>query len=353
MITYNSQNLTFVPEDLNNIISLEELTKIIADIIKKIRQDKSGEMYKLKSKIDFLNTYGKNLENCSASVLYQIYKNIISVSMELRALLKTFLPQLDLYNGIDYAIYYDNKRYFVSSIDIEKNTNVLSIHSNGNLYLNLTKTVEGLTETYKEKAANEVQRMISDHYQRYYNLIEGTYKGVLGSQKDRLKRGHVAEAYEAHLQNHHGIAFQYAKILQQAENEDIVNIVRNDIGDVPVKVFWAPSHESVLSAWHHIRGALGTQRGTVAGDVGSIQVKSGYSDKTGRFESEVQLTSLANLRAGIERYSAILDFSKTPEDIARGIAIYMSENINKKGKEIVGKKVTEVLNNISKPYRHI
>lgn len=78
----------------------------------------------------------------------------------------------------------------------------------------------------------------------------------------------------------------------------------------------------MLEAWKHIRTSLGTQRGTVAGDVGRYQVKRGTSYTP--YGKQVRLTTLRNLETGIKRYSAIL--SDEPANIvADRIAMYITE----------------------------
>lgn len=81
----------------------------------------------------------------------------------------------------------------------------------------------------------------------------------------KLNRGHVAEAYESHLASHHSNSY---KLLNSLNIDSVIDkaIIAKEITEL--KVDWWASHESPDGAWSHIRSSMGTQRGTVAGDVG-------------------------------------------------------------------------------------
>ena len=148
------------------------------------------------------------------------------------------------------------------------------------------------------------------------------YKG----SSNRLNQGRVAEAFEAHLVEHHPNAFQYLNTLNTNSviSKSLLVQFATEAGDS----YWA-RHEDPNSAWMHIRGAMGTQRGTVAGDVGNRQVKSAKDSG-----DQVRLSTLTNLKTGIKRYADILNPEISCRDVALKLARYLTEPVKRNEKNL-------------------
>ena len=127
--------------------------------------------------------------------------------------------------------------------------------------------------------------------------------------------GHIAEAYEQHISEHHPAEYRVLNNLAKSGNSLTVldKMMLNFESDVDAVTYW-DAHEGITKAWMHIRNSLGTQRGTVAGDVGQMQVKQG---KTGA--GRIRLARLNTLKEGIGVYCAIVS-DEPVEDVALRIA---------------------------------
>lgn len=314
-----SDSINFMPSDLESVVTVGELTDILTQMIIEIRAlNPSSE--NLRNKISALSQSVKNgplnKDSSTVSELYDSYEMVQSISMELRALLSKFI-NLEVYDSIGYSFYYNGRRYVTDTIKPEW----LMKGSKGELRLNLEAATQDLKQDYGSAIVEAAQDVFQEHYISYLNAISGTYQGYIG--RGALNKGHIAEAYEEHIQEHHRSSTQLFddiykghwtvmdKALMAFENDDINGN------------YWS-QHEDIQTAWMHVRHALGTQRGTVAGDVGRLQVKSG-SDAN-EWAPQVRLASLKTLQDGINYYSAILS-DENPDSVARRIAIYMSEPV--------------------------
>jgi hypothetical protein len=113
----------------------------------------------------------------------------------------------------------------------------------------------------------------------------------------KLNKGYIAEAYEEHLAIHHTTAYNLFNKSKSLSVLDKGIMITTAIEDISSAGNWWASHESMSKAWSHITSSMGRQRGTVAGDVGRVQVKSGYSYST--YGRKVRLASLATLKDGV------------------------------------------------------
>ena len=330
----SSKDLTFTPENFDSVISLGELTNLLTEIILELRNnDQYGQAARAAvDELERLAAQGFSLNDRSSAVLqlFNIYKQIIKVSMELRRLLSEKGLKLDVYDGITYAIYYNNERWFSETISPDW----LRVTNDGALKLNVNKAVEDIRLGYNSMLNNRLKELFDNHYQSYSAAIWGMYKG---GSNGRLNDGHVAEAFESHLASHHSSAYgllnRGADVISMADWSAMLAAE----GEITA-AYWA-SHESPDDAWIHVRGSLGTQRGTVAGDVGKMQVKQS------KHGDQVRLTTLANLKAGIARYTAIFG-DKPAAQVARQIAMYMSENVPKTEKNIQAYAANEILDSL-------
>ena len=300
-------NLYFSPEDFDSVITLEDLTNVLADIVGEIRAgDKTTqplleEIEKLIALQDNLYNYkeDKDYGGEGVQMLFAVYEQSIKTSMQIRKLLAQRGIKLQEYNDISYSFYYKGTRYTSDTIDL----NWVRVGSDGTLKLNIDKAVKDLKQQINSISQKQLQAIFQKHFEVYLAAIFGMYKG-----SSRLNQGRVAEAFEAHLTEHHPNAFQYLNTLNTNSviSKSLLVQFATEAGDS----YWA-RHEDPNSAWMHIRGAMGTQRGTVAGDVGNRQVKSAKDSG-----DQVRLSTLTNLKTGIKRYADILNPEISCRDVA-------------------------------------
>lgn len=318
-------NLYFSPEDFDSVITLEDLTNILADIVGEIRAgDKTTqplleEIEKLIALQDNLYNYkeDKDYGGEGVQMLFAVYEQSIKTSMQIRKLLAQRGIKLQEYNDISYSFYYKGTRYTSDTIDL----NWIRVGSDGTLKLNIDKAVKDLKQQINSISQKQLQAIFQKHFEVYLAAIFGMYKG-----SNRLNQGRVAEAFEAHLTEHHPNAFQYLNTLNTNSviSKSLLVQFATEAGDS----YWA-HHEDPNSAWAHIRGAMGTQRGTVAGDVGNRQVKSA-KDSGG----QVRLSTLTNLKTGIKRYADILNPDIPCRDVALKLARYLTEPVKRNEKNL-------------------
>ena len=318
-------NLYFSPEDFDSVITLEDLTNVLADIVGEIRAgDKTTqplleESEKLIALQDNLYNYKEDKDYGGAGVqmLFAIYEQSIKTSMQIRKLLAQRGIKLQEYNDISYSFYYKGTRYTSDTIDL----NWVRVGSDGALKLNIDKAVKDLKQQINSISQKQLQAIFQKHFEVYLAAIFGMYKGA-----SRLNQGRVAEAFEAHLTEHHPNAFQYLNTLNTNSviSKSLLVQFATEAGDS----YWA-RHEDPNSAWMHIRGAMGTQRGTVAGDVGNKQVKSAKDSG-----DQVRLSTLTNLKTGIKRYADILNPEISCRDVALKLARYLTEPVKRNEKNL-------------------
>lgn len=321
----------FSAQDLGNVISIEDLTGYFITIIQQIRNGSKNVASTIYQDLEKLNTVSLEWQNPETAVpnLLNAYETLKKISMSLRKELSAFMD-IDEYSEISYALYYDNKRYVTESIQ----ASWLKVTSKGELRLLLDKATSDLEKQSANTLQNRIQELFQAHYESLLRTIRGTYKGIIG--KGRLNEGHITEAFEEHLQEHHSVAysiFQSKNVEQYSSIDKTLLEGKNEQWD-----------ESLDAAWAHVRHSLGTQRGTVAGDVGKWQVKRGSSKN--EWTSQVRLSSLANLKKGVELYSQILTTQDIP-GLAKQIAMYISEPVTKASanltSQIADKKTQELL----------
>lgn len=246
--------------------------------------------------------------------------------MELRKVLNQF-TSIEIYDTIDYAFYYNGQQYYTDEIKAHWLT---KSSKSGELKLRLNTATKELQQDVVDSYRNRIRDIFKYHQAVFSAAIEGTYRGIIG-RGGALNRGHIAEAYEIHIAEHHPVEYLVLKGLKTPSNK-ITAIDQTMIaqeGKMNAVQYWA-NHEGISSAWEHVKEALGTQRGTVAGDVGSTQVKQG---KTGA--SRIRLARLNTLQEGIESYTMILNENIPPQEVALKIARYISEPVNKISSKIV------------------
>lgn len=308
-ITIDLSSLVFTPEDFSStsVISLKELTSYIEKIINEIRsRNKDLDIY---SKLDELQDVTKILDKTSfedddetKKLLLNANKRIQDISISLRKMLSEYLD-LEIYDSIEYTFYYNQERYHTENLDLSW----LRVGSKGTLKINLFRAVQDIKNKVEQTT---LQKQINNHYKIFLQAIAGTYKENTSYElgEGRINEGHVAQAFELHLLEHH-------KNKQSSAGQQFIDIDDN------LKI-WS-NHEKIDIAWAHIRAALGNQRGTVAADVGNTQVKAG-SDY-----AQLRLVTIPNLKRGISLYQQILAPDIKSKDLAKKIAKYMSESIPK------------------------
>ena len=208
--------------------------------------------------------------------------------------------------------------------------------------LKLYEAEKTLQEEASDEYKEQVNHIFNRHYAIFLQAISGTYNGIIG-RGGALNMGHIAEAYEQHISEHHPAEYRVLNNLAKSGNSLTVldKMMLNFESDVDAVTYW-DAHEGITKAWMHIRNSLGTQRGTVAGDVGQMQVKQG---KTGA--GRIRLARLNTLKEGIGVYCAIVS-DEPVEDVALRIAKYISEPVRQTSSKIIDnikdEKIRELLN---------
>lgn len=349
-------DISFSPDDFDAVLTIEDLSSHIEKIIVEIRAGNIG-LSNINEQLDKLQSasiVGIN-SNSSVNELLTAYKTVQSVSMSLRSLLSKYV-NLEVYDNIAYAFYFDGQRFSTENL----NADWMFVTSKGELRLSLDKAAEDLKKEMEGTAKEKIANIFNKHYKSYMDAISGMYLKATGYplgakvKGAKLNRGHVAEAYESHISGHHSQAYILLNSLEAPTSimEKMIYALEMEThGDE----YWA-KHESPDEAWKHIRSSMGTQRGTVAGDVGRFQVKQGASSSTNIYSSQVRLASLSTLRNGINAYCDILNPKIAPNVVARKIAMYMSEPVAKTERNIkayaANKYLSEEISKLGK-LRHI
>lgn len=321
-------------------IVLQELITAFTNMIIEIRQN-SINYKKLQSLIEEINTinpyalnrnytaHEKYEKGQSALALFEVYKTIIKISMEIRKILPQFEVEVAQYNNIDYALYFKNQVYYTKQLKPEW----LSATKSG-LVLRLSPAIKELTKNLKNDYQLSILNAFNQHYNLFLNTIEDSYqrhhngRSILKNQDRTFNKGHVAEAHERHLQEHHNILYQAAKDKNIEPNNRIQQHLDNMIIQNQQEVF----HETASTIWkQHMLASFGFQRGTVAGDVNSTQVKQGQSG------SSLRLTKIGNLRTAIKTYSDLFNPDIPAKTVATKIALYMSDITDKDIRTFVNK----------------
>lgn len=314
----------FTKADIADLINTQEAVNYLAEQIELIRTGQDGQEYdKLLKVLNKLNRYRRYLRPVEkwgvrtrkASSLFNAYKAMIQASLELRRILATKFKLIEPYDTIQYAIYYKGKRYFLESLKPA----YLRVTSAGNLNLNLRKAVNDITNYAQNAMTNDA---INQHYGIYQTFIEKTYNGTIG-KGGSLNYGHISQAFESHLSEHHTTIYQqWLKSQSQGANPITgENQIENLSKELQATTYWG-EHEDPTVGWIHVRHTFGQLRGTVGGDVSQVQVKSAQGDSV-----DLQLMSLDTLRDGLKVFGPILDKENYPDSkiVAKNIIMYLTE----------------------------
>ena len=327
----------------SSVLTKEDLTNYLETIIIEIRNQPNAGT-ELKYELQELKKYQDTISKSnSVATLFTIYEQIQKTSMEVRKLLSRFVA-LEVYDSIGYAFYYNGKRYYANGLSEEQQAKWLTKSSStGELKLKLYEAEKELKDDLTDELRQQVNEIFNKHYAVFLAAIKGTYNGEIG-RRGALNYGHLAEAYESHTEEHHPAEYKVINNLAKATHQMTVAdkmmiAYETEAGAVS---YWA-NHEGINSAWQHIRDSLGTQRGTVAGDVKSTQVKQG---KTGA--GRIRLARLNTLIQGVNSYCAILDDSKSPREVAAMIADYISEPVRQMSDKIIDNIVDEEIKKMFK-----
>lgn len=256
--------------------------------------------------------------------LFAAYKKILAVSMELRKLIQRFGVEVDTYNSVDYAIYFRGKISYANHLQLNW------LRSNGSgLMLNLKAMTEDIQKDMSNEAQLKILELFQRHYEIYSEYVDAMYYQQdghrhIGERGSNINMGHVAEAHERHLQDHHIDLYKMAKT-SELQPSDILQQRLQTFERLNNSQQW---HEPADIVWMHMHESLGYQRGTVAGDVASTQVKQArVTEKSAN--TTLRLSSIKNLRTGIQLYSEIFNDQKPAYEVAAKIAIYMSSVLDK------------------------
>lgn len=280
------------------------------------------------------------------NLLIKAYKTISSISLQLQKLIPEWGTKFE-HISLDYAFYAHSK---TDNLHIPYYTNTLSddwlsIVGTGRkaqLKISLTKATKDLAKQYESSIARiaqqEIQTLLSIHYTAMRQAVSASYErhhagAPLGSIKGGINFGHIAEAHERIVETHHKLLRNYlfAPTLSEATLEDEIYIFKTqEINILQTSGSnWYDIH-STRETWDMILQSLGWLRGTAAGDIGTIQVKS-----TSSTSSTLNLTSVLNLRIGWGLYSKLFDKSIPASDLAKAIALYITDIIDDQARKYV------------------
>ena len=337
------RQIYFKPSDFTGVLSLDYLTQVIVDIIKDIRANDHGQYNYMINEIDELKNIEleveayKNNENVKqAQVMidyyYNLYQRLLKISLELRKLLPKELG-LAQYDNISYAFYDRKQRFYFEKLPISA---LVYNESTDKLQIDLEIATKNLRQRLTQANKKSYGAILNAHYNNFLKVLRNKKTQELPSG---LNKGHVAEAFEEHLAQHHTAAYNFYNNMENQQEtyySDLSpwqkSILGEDLLESPANLWGTKKetnrHETITEAWVHVRSAKGTLRGTVMGDVGNMQVKEATNSGYG---SKVNLVSFANLKKGVETYSRIMgDGNPNGPDIievAYEIAKYISEPI--------------------------
>ena len=303
-------------------IALQDLIWHFTELVDEIRNNSQNylKLQGLIKQIEDVNIYTIT-KKLGVLSLFKLYKRIIHISIELRKILPQFEVEVSQYNSIDYALYFNNQVYYTEHLKPEW----LSA-TKGGLMLRLSPAIKEIEEDIKNDTQIEILNMFNKHYQLFLDTVEDSYmrhhngKSILKGDDKTFNKGHIAEAHERHLQQHHSILYQMAKNKNIEPNE----MIESHIQEMQTQNNSISFHETASTIWkEHLLASFGYQRGTVAGDINSTQVKQGQSG------SSLRLTKIGNLRAAIKVYSDLFNTDIPSSIVATKIALYMSDIVDK------------------------
>jgi len=328
------------PEYMAQYLPKEDMIAIVEEQIKDIRKNEP-KYAELKNDVNEL----KSLTQIQGSVetLFNAYEKVKKVSMHLRKIFSQAGINLDKYNSIEYSLYYEGQRYATAELKPEW----LEVSEDGKqLKINMQKSTADIAQDYKNRIDSEVSRLIKQHYENYYTALTNMslHEGGVMTKKG-FNRGHVSEAYEEHMQEHHENMIRALGSTEYvAKDAVIVKHFQKEAEDDATKWYMHES-DGANMMWQHLRHALGNQAGTVAGDVGGVQVKSiiQYGGKFKDYHS-LSLTNLSTLENGINNYSAIFSDEDT-RSVATKVVDYMTESITRldRTSQSGAKKIVEAM----------
>ena len=231
----------------------------------------------------------------------------------------------ETYDGIEYSFYYNGQRYHTDTIKAEWLT---ASSSTGELKLRLNHATQDLEVAVAERVEQSYAEAFNNHYAKMLKGFSTMYSGKIG-RGGAINYGHLAEAFEEHMSQHHKEATRAIdQLAMSSENLSVVEkYIISFVDQEKGTVGW---HEAPKETWAHVIHSLGIQRGTVAGDVGKSQVKQ---SKTG--SPRIRLARLNTLIEGVQVYSDIFNPNKTPTEVAQKLASYISEPMRKVAEAIV------------------
>lgn len=346
----NNNSVYFAPEDFKNVITIEDLTDYLIEIIIEIRKENNEEKNSIIKEIEELQKLEiyNNDGSYNNQNIISIYKKIQSISLKLREKLSKYISTIDLYDSIGYALYYNSQRYYSKDLDIRW----LKIDNKGNLLLQFNKAIDDIEKRLSEEYKDSIRETLNSHYMKMLEAIQGTYKGeAIGSNKKgaKLNYGHIAEAFERHLSAHHSYSYKILNNLMKNINSADKILISNINWEKEFPNSYWEKHEQngIDGTWKHVRASLGIQRGTVAGDVGNLQVKSSR-----RHSRNLQLSSLNNLKLGIETYSELINDKIPIKEIAKKVANYLTEPLSREASilasDILNQEIEKELNILDK-----
>lgn len=207
------RQIYFKPSDFTGVLSLDYLTQVIADIIKDIRSNDHGQYNHMINEISELETIElkveayKNSGNTKQAQIminyyYDLYQRLLKISLELRKLLPKELG-LAQYDNISYALYDRGQRFYFEKLPI---STLVYNESTDKLQIDLEAATKNLRQRLTQANKESYGAILNAHYNNFMNVLKNAKTHELPSG---LNRGHVAEAFEEHLAQHHTAAYNF------------------------------------------------------------------------------------------------------------------------------------------------
>ena len=341
-----ADQIEITPEDLASFINRESLTTYLSGLILDIRNSDSTKYSILKQKINQLSKYNNDNISKSSTIeeLKDAYDTVKIISIEIRKLLSEVFPQIEAYDNINYAIYYKGKRYYADQL---KTKWLRKSGTRGDLQLQISQMAKELQEFYDSIGLSKLQEAFELHLMSYQSVIKGTYRGVIG-RGGALNEGHITEAFESHIAEHHTAAYQLFNSMSILSSVDKV-VAASEFEKAAKTVpsgNWT-SHEDITEAWIHIRNSFGVQKGTAAGDVRDAQVKAIKKAEQGKQQdSKIRLERFNVIKTGISTYCAILDKGVPANEVAESVIKYIEEPLRNISSKVISNATNEDAQNM-------
>lgn len=326
----------YVPESGENLISLEDLTLMLEEVIQKIRNDKDNPL--IKKEIEQLQIAYNNLKkvkNSKTNVRNRLiaYKQTIQLNLNIQKILVKLNERfkgIEIADTIGYTIVFNGKRYQKDKLT----TTDVRIDSHNKLVLKATENALKAAQDKRWKKNKQLEilnDLVNDHLASYQNLIVNTYRGDKIIGKDApFNYGNIAEAFENHLQQSYKDIYRALRESKTLTSEEFDSF-SDTLNSLPKNDDKWTLEENATDGWKHLRASFGQLKGTVAGDAGPVQVKEALGD-SGEWDN------LQSYYDVIKTYNLFTNIFNNKGDIhkmAMSMAKTLTENVQKEALDFI------------------